>query len=237
MARGVSLGELVDKLRVAARFDPNPALSQNMVPLFEQTLRDTQERLYDEFDWPFLRVRRDKAIEVGQRYYDVPDDMNLERIVQIDVLVNDKWLPVDRGISLDHYNAVDSDNDERRDPIMRWDVSDTGEGEQIEVWPIPATPTTMRFTGFRQLKPLRQRADIADLDDQLIVLYAAGEIMGGATNPDAQVKFAQAKRRKELLQGRVTKSRRNSFVLGGEDLQHNPRGVPMVSRLADWQID
>jgi hypothetical protein len=39
---------------------------------FEQTLRDTQERLYDEFDWPFLKVQRDKVLAAGQRYYDVP---------------------------------------------------------------------------------------------------------------------------------------------------------------------
>jgi hypothetical protein len=39
MARGVTLGELVTKLRIAARYDPNPALSKNMVPLFEQTIR------------------------------------------------------------------------------------------------------------------------------------------------------------------------------------------------------
>lgn len=216
MARGVTLGELVTKLRVAARYDPNPALSRNMVPLMMQTISDTQERLYDEFDWPFLRIRRDKIMAAGQRYYDIPDDLHLERIQAVDIRFGDRWLPVERGITLEHYNAQDSDADIRCDPVERWEVMDTGGSEQVEAWPIPLTDgAALRFTGIRKLKPLIALSDTADLDDQLIILYAAGEILGGAKNPEAQIKFSQGKARKETLQGRVTKTRSNTFVLGG----------------------
>lgn len=217
MARGTTLGELVTQLRIAARYDPNPALSLNLVPLMQQTIRDTQERLYDEFDWPFLRVRQDKILAAGQRYYDIPSELNLERIQAVDVRFGNVWLPVERGITLDHYNARDSDADAREDPAQRWEVMDTGEGEQLEVWPIPLTNgAALRFTGIRKLTPLVEAGDIADLDDQLIVLFAAGELMGGAKNPAAQIKFTQGAKRLETLQGRVTKTRTNSFVLGGE---------------------
>lgn len=216
MARGVTLGELTTQLRLAARYDPTPALSIQVLPMMQQTLRDTQERLYDEFDWPFLKVTSDKTLAAGQRYYDVPTNLNLERIISVDVRYSDKWCPVERGIELAHYNLRDSDNDEREDPVRRWDVADTGTGPQIEVWPTPASNgDLLRFRGIRKLGALSATGDIADLDDQIIVLFAAGELLGGAANPAAQVKFAQAKKRLETLQGRVTKRRSNSFVLGG----------------------
>lgn len=229
MARGTTLGALVTKLRIAARYDPNPALSKNVEPLFIQTLQDVQERLYDEFDWPFLKVYRDKTLSAGQRYYDVPDDMNLERIVQVDTLFGSIWEPVERGITLDNYSACNSDLDARRDPLERWDVRDTGEGMQVELWPIPASDNgTVRFTGYRQLSPLVSTSDRADLDDQLIVLYAAGELLAGKGAADeAQLKLKQAGNRLTLLQGRVTKTRSGGFVLGGDpDGGDKNRGFP-----------
>jgi len=233
MARGKTLGELVNQLRIAARYDPNPALSQSMVPLFEQTLKDTQERLYDQFDWPFLKVRRDKELSAGQRYYDIPADLNLERVQAVDVKVGNFWQPVERGITLDHYSAIDSDLDARQDPVQRWDAVDTDGQLQIEVWPVPLSDGgILRFSGIRKLRPLVSQGDRADLDDQLIVLYAAGELMGGVKNPEAQLKLSQAKNRLETLQGRVVKTRRKGFVLGGGgegDGRGYPRGAAIVS--------
>lgn len=235
MARGTTLGELVTQLRIAARYDPNPALSLNLVPLMQQTIRDTQERIYDEFDWTFLKVQADKTLAAGQRYYDMPTNLNLERVVKVDVRHHDRWLPVERGISLDHYNSRDSDNDEREDPVTRWDVIDTGDGEQIEVWPIPDSDgTLLRFRGIRKLNPLVEDSDIADLDDQLIVLFAAGELLGGAKNDVAKIKLAQGAKRLETLQGRVTKTRSNSFVLGGGASPHVRRDrTPLVAYVRD----
>lgn len=236
MARGTTLGELITKLRIAARYDPNPALSKNMVPLFMQTLQDTQERLYDEFDWPFLKVQRDKVLQAGERYYDLPDDMNLERVQKVDVLVGGIWEPVERGISLDDYSAINSDAGARSDPVMRWDVVDTGNGEQIEVWPIPAsTGAALRFRGIRNLAQLVEVSDKADIDDQLIVGYAAAELLSGkGASDEAALKLKQAGNRLTLLQGRVTKRRNGGFVLGGcpDDDDRNrgfPRGAVVVA--------
>lgn len=230
MARGTSLGALVTKLRVAARYDPNPALSLNMMPLFIQTLQDQQERLYDEFDWPFLQIHPDKVMAAGQRYYDVPTQLNLERIQRVDIHYGGKWFPVERGISLDDYNSMDSDGAARADPVTKWDVIDTGTGSQVEVWPVPATNGgLLRFTGIRKLKPLVANSDVADLDDQVIVLYAAGELLGGAKNPAAQLKFEQGKHRLSTLHGRVTHNRTGSFVLGGDPDNGPADRTPLVA--------
>jgi hypothetical protein len=229
MARGTTFGELVNQLRVEARLDPSPAMSLNMTGTMEQTLRRTQERLYDEFDWPFLKVTRGIQAQAGSRYYNIPDGMNLERIQSVDYRWADQWIPVHRGISLDHYNAFDSDNDERADPVQRWDVTDTGDGLQIEIWPLPTINNNeVRLTGIRNLKPLLSRADIADLDDQMIVLYAASEILGGAKSELGQLKLQQASARKKTLQGRVSKTRSNSFSLNGPKPEENGARTPLV---------
>jgi len=213
--RGATLAQMVNDLRIEARFDPDPALSVNIVPLLKRTLVRTQEFLYDEFDWPFLRVTRDINIEAGSRYYDFPDDLNLERVQRMDVLYGDQWRPVERRIDLDHYNAHDSDTDQRLDPVQLWDVIDTGDAPQIEIWPVPATAGRIRLTGIRSLSSLVEDADRADLDDMMIVLYAAGELLATAKDDLAEVKFSQAKARRDTMQGRTTKTRNNRFSLGG----------------------
>jgi hypothetical protein len=225
MARGITLGLLVDKLRIAARYDPNPALSVNMGPLFRQTLQDTQERLWEQFDWPFLKVQRDIVLGAGQQFYDFPDDIDLERVVGVDVLNGGLWEPVERGITLDEYNACNSDLDARRDPVERWDVRDTGDGEQIELWPLPTSNGgKVRVTGIRKLRPLVEDSDRADIDDQLIVAFAAAELLWGRNDNEAQLKMNQGNSRLKLLQGRTTKKRNNGFVLGGGSRDDSCRG-------------
>lgn len=213
--RGASLREMVHELRIEARYDPDPALSVNMVPLLKQTIKRTQEFLYDEFDWPFLRTYRDIAIEAGSRFYDFPNDMNLERVEKIDYFYNGQWQPVERRIDLCDYNSSDSDAGERRDPVLLWDIRDTGEGPQIELWPIPISNGKIRLTGIRALRPLVEDLDRADLDKMMIILYAAGELLAGSKDPVAELKFQQAKARRDMMQSRVSQTRRRSFNLGG----------------------
>lgn len=211
MARGTTLGQLVQDLRIEAGLDPNPALSLNAVPRLEQLIRREQERLYEQFDWPFLRITRDVTLQAGDRYYDIPNDMNLERIERIDYFWGDKWYQLERGIDVSHYNIHDSDADVRQEPASRWDVKDTGTKEQVEIWPIPVTNGRLiRFTGIRKLKPLVTQADRADLDDIMIVLFAAAEYMGEG-KPEAQIKRQKANDRMTTLKSRVTQTGTSAF--------------------------
>lgn len=227
--RGATLQQLVADLRVEAKFDPDPALSRNILPLMVRTLVRTQEFLYDEYDWPFMQVHRDILLEAGSRYYDFPSDLNLERVQQVDVLYSEQWQSVERRIELCNYNAHDSAADERQDPVQLWDVVDIGDGPQIEVWPLPATPTTLRITGIRNLKPLVEDSDRADLDDMMIVLYAAAEFLAGNKDPLAEAKFSQARARRETMQGRVTKTRSNRFSMAGPQAEPEPSERVRVS--------
>lgn len=230
MARGKTLGELTSELRIAVKLDPNPALSINMNPLLQQTLRLNQEMLYDEFDWPFLQAVSDIPLEAGSRYYDFPDTINLERVQSVDVLVGGEWREVSRGIDIGHYNIHDSDRGEQQDHVIAWDVRDTDGTPQIEVWPIPATnELTLRITGIRNLRPLIADADRVELDGLMVMLYAAGEILAGQSDPASQVKFQAAKARKMKMQGRTTKTRSNTFQLGGSDSNDDRTLRPYLS--------
>src|SRR3546814_1974875 len=89
MARGTTLGELVEMLRLEVGQSSNPALGQNVRPALVHRLKKKQDELYDKYAWPFLRVRRDKIIAAGHRYYDVPDDLNLERAEKVEMFWGD----------------------------------------------------------------------------------------------------------------------------------------------------
>lgn len=230
MARGTTLGQLVHDLRIEAGLDPNPALSLNVVPKLQQLIRREQERLYDEFDWPFLRITRDVVLQAGDRYYDIPNDMNLERIERIDYFWGDKWYPLERGICTEHYNIHDSDADIRQEPAARWDVKDTGSGEQVEIWPIPVTNGRLvRFTGIRKLTPLITDADRADLDDMMVVLFAAAEYLGEG-KPEAQIKREKARTRLNLMKSRSHQTRTSSFNWSKPDQDNTIRDrTPQVA--------
>lgn len=229
MARGTTLGILLQELRLHAGMDPNPALSLNMVPLMRMRLREEQERLYDDFSWPFLRIMVDVPTQAGERYYDIPSEMNLERIELVEVKWGGKWTPLDRGVGSDQYNAYDSDLGLGVDPARRWDVTDTGAGPQIEIWPMPITDgLPLRFTGIRKLAPLQEDGDRADLDDQVIAMFVAAEFIDDEKK--ASEKRSKAVSRLHTLRGLVTRSRGNKFNMnreGGDSSAGRP--APLVA--------
>ncbi len=230
MARGTTLGQLVTDTRIEARLDPNPALSLNVAPLIQRVIQREQERLYDEFDWPFLRVTRDIQMQAGERYYDFPDDMNLERVEKVDYFWGGKWLPLTRGITTDQYNTYNSDIGIAIEPAYRWDMKDTGDGPQMEIWPIPATNIpVVRLTGIRQLAKLMEDADRADLDDMMLVLFAASEMTKDPANKNELSQ--RAKKRQSVQQGLTSRTRKNTFVLGGKPADDDRQGnrPPLVA--------
>lgn len=212
--RGKTLGQLVDDLRVEVGMDPNPALSLNIVPKLKLTLRREQERLYEDFNWPFLRIRVDVPLAAGQRYYDVPDELDLERIEKIEYYWGTRWQDLTRGIGQEQFTIYNSDEDVRVEPAYRWDVLDTGSGPQIEIWPVPPVDDRLvRFTGIRKLTDLVSDSDKADLDDRMLVLFAASEFISDGNK--AAEKRAKALDLYTTLKARSTQTRSNAFSLGG----------------------
>lgn len=196
MARHTTLLRILDMLRAEARLSMQPAHNRQVRDAHVNMLQRLQERLWDDFTWPHLRVQRLKPCSINQRYYDTPDDIQVDNIERIEVYDSGGWRPLSPGIYGQHYSAHNSDLNERSWPVMRWQIH---EDEDIELWPIAdvnGNPKTMegmlKFTGIRNLKPFVQDSDRADLDDNLLVLFAAAELLAAQGAKDAQLKLDQA---------------------------------------------
>lgn len=203
MARGQQLQELIAQLRAETGRDQSVSVGVSELDNFKSQLARIQEVLYDEYEWPFLRVERSLTLSTGQRYYDFPSDLNYDRLMCVKLKRNGVYTDVTRGITFDDFSVYDSNADERSSPALKWDVRNTGAGEQLEIWPIPNEDGSLHFFGTKSLSPLVANEDRADLDDRLIVLFAAAEILARQKSPDAQNKM-------NLANARLSKLRSNS---------------------------
>lgn len=231
MARNVTLGELIDDVRAEAGHSLQANLGASMRDVLVKVLQRQQRRLWEDYDWTFLRVDRDVAVQAGQRYYSFPTDLNLERIERVQFKWDDRWHKLDYGIGPNQYDQFDSDRDVRSYPIYRWQEH---ENDQVEVWPVPsqngstsAVSGVVRFTGIRKLRPLVQETDRADLDDTLLVLYSAAEILAREKASDAGVKMSMAENHYRRLKARNSKG--GSFSLSAEEPRFQMRGPKVVA--------
>ncbi len=224
MARGTQLETLIYMLRaetgqsvlVSAGVDNKPALTQ--------IINRCQQVLADDYAWPFLRIMPFKDLEAGERYYDLISTfggLDIERIEAVAVWENGQPRQIARGISFEQYAQYDSNDDVRGSPVQRWDIRYTDEtgdsraGEQVEVWPIPDDDgQRLQFVGYRNVPLLSEDSDRAMLDDQLIVLTAAAEILARQKNEDAPLKQKMARARYQQLRGRYS-SNSEPFIMGG----------------------
>jgi len=217
MARGTTFGELIEMLKLECGLDPDPALSLNMRPQMELMLKREYERLYQEFDWPFLRVFPDLLTQAGERFYDVPAEMDLERIETVDYYWGNRWFPLTRGISQLDYNTYNPDLGVRVDPTFKWDIKYTGPKAQVELWPIPNSDgNKVRFTGIKKKTELVDTTSRCDLDDMMIVLFCASEYLASRGSKAAGTKQQKAVERYRLMAGRSITTRNNSFNMNNQ---------------------
>jgi hypothetical protein len=211
MARGTTLNELLRMVREEAGQSTNAALGVNTAAALKSMIRRQQEVLWLEHTWPHLRVERDITLEAGDRYYNFPADLSTNhRIDSVMVKHDGEWMPLAHGIGAEQYNALDPEDDERQDPVQRWQLY---EAEQVELWPLPASNgVTVRLSGSRNLRPLVADDDIADLDDILIVMFCAAEIAAKQNQENARPKLQIAQRHLHRLKGENSKIR--TFKMG-----------------------
>lgn len=233
MARGKTLLKLLQDFRAEIRASGNAAHNASAREGQIVLLNRVQEDLYDRQDWPHLRVERSIDVQAGQRYYDAPADINIDRLESIEVRYGQQWCGLAYGIDASHYSTWDSDLDERSWPVERWMIY---EGEQIELWPVPASNVDtvsldgrLKVTGIKKLQPLVADSDVAMLDDRLIVLYAAAEMLAASGAKDAAVKLNMAQQRERMLTSNMSKIKSFSLSGRGGDDGWKPKGPPRVA--------
>jgi hypothetical protein len=105
---------------------------------------------------------------------------------------------------------------EQSSPPTLWEVreDDETDAEAIEVWPVPDTADVLYLTGKRNLGALLVDADTCDLDDQLLILTVAAEMLARSNKKDGQAKAAAAKLRYYQMKKR-SKAGSSPFLLRG----------------------
>lgn len=178
-------------------------------------LSNKQKFLTTEYDWEFLERHWDVPAPAGTQYLALPtttaatpaavtSDINFDRDVTVEVLYGSRYFPVMDGISDMEYNTFNyALNGATSAPIQRWRLAtnpnETSSANQFEVWPVPSGDQVVRFTGQRTVQALASDTDKADLDDVLIVLAVAAEILLRSKQADAQLKLQLAQRRLQWL--------------------------------------
>jgi hypothetical protein len=225
MARGTTLNSLIDQLRAEAGYSLSVSLGAANRDVLINLLQRTQRRLWEDFSWPFLRIKSDIAASASLRYYNLPSNMDVDRIERVEFKDGGYWAPLEYGIGPHQLAEHDSDESETGWPVRNWEIySDT----QFESWPIPNTNGTasslegyFRLIGIRNLSTFVNSSDLADLDDHLLVLFAAAEILARNKAGDAEAKFQQAQAHYARIKARVSKS--NTFTIGAAPASHGPR--------------
>ena len=230
--RGTPFGTVIEMLRDECGTSSASSRSNDNLAYLKRILNRQYEFLCDDFDWTFLRIDNDEAtktLQAGDRYYDFPVAMDLETTIDADTFYGNIWIPLAYGISPQNYNAMNPELDQRADPQTNWRVvTDANGAVQFEVWPLPASNGNLvRFKGRRKFVTLVNDTDICHMDDQLVVLYSAAEVLAKKNQKDAELKIAAAKAR--LVQMRAGYSDRNRVRVGmGSSWQEDQRGWPRI---------
>lgn len=200
-----------------------------------------QSNLANAYDWPFLRREWNLSVAAADRWKNIPTTdtraasvtINFARPVLVERKYNDFWNPIGFGIGSEQYNAYDSDANEASDPIQRWQmVTNSGEttnADQIEVWPIPTTAQTLRFTGQRNVLTTNSDSSKLDLDDLLVCLFVAANRLFLRDQKNATLMLKRAE--KHLLKLRAGYPTKDVCVKFGQASTYetpNRRNVPLV---------
>lgn len=217
MARGTQLTKMIDMLRHELGHTIDRAAGTQNIDRMRYALGRTQQLLYDEHDWQFLKVNKLLTLVPNQRFYSLPSGLTPESTNRAWVQWGQEWLPLGFGISPEQYTAYDEG--EATDPALRWDYHDEG---QIEIWPVPATPTVVRFYGTAALEPLKVDSDRCTLDDLLIVMFAAAELI--EDEQKAAKKLSLANSRLRRLKGNLSAAKRHApaTMKGGQTQEVRP---------------
>lgn len=194
MARNTQFSAIVSQLRAELRRSTNVAVGVEDIDSLKQTINRVYNTLYLEYDWPHLRrVFPRVGLQSGQRFYDFPSGLDLERVESAAVWYSNLPHKIERGIDFKEYAGFNSYDGITSEPALRWDVRYNGNAVQFEIWPIPSSNgQQVEFIGFQEAPRLVNDADICLLDDNLIVLFAAAELAASGKTPDADVKMKAA---------------------------------------------
>lgn len=214
MSRGTSLSVVREMLK--AELGQSLTVGTSNDTMLNIRLDNQQNALAVDYDWSFMDDSVDVNVGVATQTVVVPTGLNWDHEVKAFVKRQTQWVELEYGISEADYSARDSSQGVMQDPIQKWQLTSDG---NIEVWPLPATAQDVRFRGQRAVTTLKAAgvysdAALFDLDDLLIVLFVAGEMLLDLGKASGQLKLQRAAARLAQLRANVSHGKR-VFNRGG----------------------
>ncbi len=216
MPTGTTLLELLDMMKAEAGLSLNAAHNVSQRDPHVYLLNRVQRELYVTHDWPILKVTRLVSLVTGQRFYDLPADMDLEGVNEVYVTNGAQYEKLTWGIEPEDLNTYNADPTFRTWPVLKW-YADPDNTRSFEVWPVPSQDGTLTFRGRKALTKMVEDTDKCVLDDNLIALFAAAEILAKVKSEDAQIKLQKAQNLLRHLKARQGSAKETPFVIGGGD--------------------
>lgn len=204
MAIGRQFLSLITDLRAEVRRSTSVSVGVDDLDNLKRVLNHVYRSLVVDHEWPHLRVVAAKIqMAAGQRYYDVPTELEFDGITSAVVWDGTETYDIERGIDLADYGVLDPEEDEREDPIRKFDLRFNGTAVVVEVWPIPnSDDCALQFKGNRALDKLVNDTDKCWLDDELVLSFAAAEILAAVKAEDAESKLRLAQGYLQRLKAR-----------------------------------
>ena len=192
---GKQLRDMLTDLRAEVGHSTNVAHGVNDRETLLYYINRTQIQLYQDYDWPQLIIDRDVTLADGQRYYPYPADLAFDDITHIWVMITTVYNALTYGIGPNDFTLWNSDTGFKSWPTQKW--MHHPDDNTFELWPVPDANATsnhafVRIRGTKTIVKMVNDADESTLPDNLIVLFAASEILSRDNAKDAQLKLNKA---------------------------------------------
>lgn len=182
MAKALLSDMLVD-LRAEVGHSLMLGQGTNMEDTLKYYLKRTQRELYTAFDWPQFMVFEQVVVPAGDRFLSGFTNIDDEQVNSMWCRVGSIWQPMMFGINPAQYSLFNPDTDTRSFPVERYQYNELV--GNFELWPIPSVETTILAWGQIKLPPLVDLSDTSLLDGQLVVMFAAANILARQKDEDA----------------------------------------------------
>jgi hypothetical protein len=186
MARGTQFAALVYMLRAEIRRSTAVNVGVDDLPEIKQAINRQYAIQWAATEWPFLDDYYKLQLNIGQKLYSPPNGlyfttraMTFDRIKDIAVFYSGVPQRIERGIHFEDYALFDGDLGSYSDPVLKYDIRYGNAGqEQIEVWPVPSGSAQV-LKAFAKVAwaPLVSDSDLCLIDDLLVVLFAAADLL------------------------------------------------------------
>lgn len=219
MRTGIALAQLRKEVLLEAGYSVDPGHAAVHKEYVDQLLRRTERMLAREFDWQASKIETLVIVAANAATVSLPPLIDFTDIDSVSVLYSQAWLPVTHGIGPQErsiYTAGD-----RITPITRWEVHYPGTST-FEVWPVGEVEQTLRFVGMRKIGGFIDDTDACFIDADVLVMYAAAEMLARDKKSDADFKLDRARRYAQHLV-KAQGSTKAAPVSQGQRSQTGPR--------------